>query len=317
MKFSFLEKSRFWILTATLVALGAVWFGAPGTVYRMFIATERQLAGLTPVAQTIGDERWVFLRSDPVEEPRPVLLLLHVFGADKDNFNRLARHLKDTAELVVPDLPGFGMSSSALDNRYTATAQAERVLAFMDQQGHQQFHVGGNSMGGYIALAMARLAPERIQSLWLLAPGGVITPPLSPFVQAIVDGEPNVLIPASEADFEYMLDFVFEVKPFLPGPVRSYLAENTVARQSRMETIFEGLKLSAPAETLAEGLAQPTLIVWGEQDRVLDPSGAVTLSRLLPQSRVNYLSGVGHLPQLEAPRQVADDYRQWLAATLR
>ena len=71
-----------------------------------------------------------------------------------------------------------------------------------------------------------------------------------------------------------------------------------------------------PAETLAEGLAQPTLIVWGEQDRVLDPSGAVTLSRLLPQSRVNYLSGVGHLPQLEAPRQVADDY-QWSACAPR
>ncbi len=316
MKFSFLEKSRFWILTAALAASAAVWFGAPGTVYRMFIATERQLAGLTPIAQTIGDERWVFLRSDAAEEPRPVLLLLHGFGADKDNFNRLARHLKDSAELVVPDLPGFGMSSSALDNSYTATAQARRVLAFMDRQGHQQFHVGGNSMGGYIALALARLAPERVQSLWLLAPGGVLSPPLSPFVQSVIDGEPNVLIPASEADFDSMMSFIFEKQPFLPGPVRSYLAENTVARKSRLEAIFDSLTLSSTAEALADGLELPTLIVWGEKDRVLDPSGAATLSRLMPRSRVSYLANVGHLPQIEAPREVAEFYLQWLPTTL-
>ncbi|MFK7957890.1 MAG: alpha/beta fold hydrolase [Lysobacterales bacterium] len=313
MTFSFLEKSKFWIIAALLAGTAAVWFGAPGTVYRMVIATERLLAGTSPQAETIGDERWAYLSSDDADNRRPVLLLLHGFGADKDNFNRVARHLKQDFTVVQPDLPGFGLSSSALDNRYTAIAQANRVLAFMDHHGYQQFHVGGNSMGGYVALALAALAPERVQSLWLLAPAGVNTPPLSPFVQSVLDEKPNVLIPGSAAEFDQMLDLVFSKRPFMPAPVVQYLGRSQALRKPRLEAIFADLKTSTPAEQLAPQVTAPTFIVWGADDEVLHPSGAETLGRLIANSQVRVLPGVGHLPQLEAPKQIVRDYLDWIA----
>ncbi len=314
MAFSFLEKSKFWIISALIAATAAVWFGAPGTVYRMTIAGERQLAGLSPSAALVGSERWVFLHSDEPGNDRPVLLLLHGFGADKDNFNRVARHLEQDFNVLQPDLPGFGMSSSALDNRYTATAQAERLLNFMTQQGHQQFHLGGNSMGGYVALAVAALAPERVQSLWLLAPAGVNTPPLSGFVESLLAGEPNVLLPANAAQFDHMLDLVFSKRPWIPGPVLRYLGDNQAARKPRLEAIFADLATSQPAEQLAPAVKAPTLIVWGENDQILHPSGAATLAALIAGSRAELLPGVGHLPQIEQPAAVANSYLDWLAS---
>ncbi|MEM9532850.1 MAG: alpha/beta fold hydrolase [Pseudomonadota bacterium] len=311
MTFSFLEKTKFWIGGAVLAALLATWFGAPGTVYALFLGAERQLAGLQQRSIELGAERWVYLDSEQSE--REVLLLLHGFGADKDNYNRLVRSLDDRFRVVVPDLLGFGASSSALDNRYSAEAQAARVLEFLDAVKIPRAHVGGNSMGGYIALALAQQAPERVTSLWLMAPGGVQTPPLSLYVESIVAGEANQLIPASEADFEAMLDLVFNQPPWLPGPVVGYLARQQVARQDRLTAIFDGMAYqSRPAEEIALGVTVPTLISWGAQDRVLHPAGGLTLEKVMPQAEYVVLDGIGHLPQIEAPQQMASDYLSWL-----
>jgi len=70
-------------------------------------------------------------------------------------------------------------------------------------------------------------------------------------------------------------------------------------------------------EQAVAGLAIPALIVWGDGDRVLHVSGADALHRALPRSRLVVMRGVGHLPMLEAPRQVAADYRAFRASLRR
>jgi pimeloyl-ACP methyl ester carboxylesterase len=61
-------------------------------------------------------------------------------------------------------------------------------------------------------------------------------------------------------------------------------------------------------EDKVAGLAVPTLIVWGEEDRALHRGGAEILHRLLPRSEVILMPGIGHLPMLEAPQRSAEDY---------
>ena len=56
------------------------------------------------------------------------------------------------------------------------------------------------------------------------------------------------------------------------------------------------------------GSTVPALIVWGEQDRAVDPSGAAILHQAMPRSEVVVMPGVGHLPMLEAPYRSAQDY---------
>ena len=110
-----------------------------------------------------------------------------------------------------------------------------------------------------------------------------------------------------------MLDMVFSKRPFMPGPVVQYLGQAQAMRKPRLEAIFADLKTSKSAEQLASQVAAPTLIVWGEDDQVLHPSGAATLSGLIGNAQVKVLPGVGHLPQLEKSASVVDEYLQWIA----
>ena len=75
-----------------------------------------------------------------------------------------------------------------------------------------------------------------------------------------------------------------------------------------MKIFGEVRNQSIPLEKRVAGLKTPTLIVWGDQDRVLHVSGAEILHKLLPNSQVVIMHGVGHVPMLEQPRQTAEDY---------
>ncbi len=61
-------------------------------------------------------------------------------------------------------------------------------------------------------------------------------------------------------------------------------------------------------ETQFNTINTPTLIIWGDEDQVLNPAGAAALQSLLPDSKVQMMADVGHLPMLEAPRRTARDY---------
>ena len=61
-------------------------------------------------------------------------------------------------------------------------------------------------------------------------------------------------------------------------------------------------------EQRVNGLATPSLIVWGDQDRLIDVATADILHKLLPKSQVIIMPGIGHVPMIERPRQTADDY---------
>ncbi|MDJ0653277.1 MAG: alpha/beta fold hydrolase [Xanthomonadales bacterium] len=295
------------LLLALVITLTLTWFFAPGPMYYAAVGLERQLAGLDSRTVRVQGTRWAYTDGGSGAP----LLLLHGFGADKDNWNRVARHLTDRYRVVAPDLPGFGDSDPAADG-YTIAAQAQRLFEFADAIGLRRFHLGGNSMGGYIALAMARRHPERVESVWLLAPAGVAAAPVSPFVETVLQGETNPLIPSSPEQFEQTLELVFEQRPFLPGPMIDYLAERQVARQELYQSIFQDVGFgSQPSETFAQGLTVPALIVWGERDRVLHPDGGPILAGLLASDTLILMPGIGHLPMVEDPLGTATDYIQW------
>ena len=291
--------------------LGAVlWWLAPGLVYRAAMAFERRAAGLELRTVTVQSRRWMLL-----EGGRPggeSLLLLHGFGADKDNWLRIARPLVEQFHITIPDLPGFGDSEPPADGDYAIEAQAARVGALLDALQLKTVTIAGSSMGGYIALALARQRPQQVKSLWLLAPGGLSAVPLSEMMEVIAAGGQNPLIPAGAAEFEQTLDFVFERRPFIPAPVRRYLAARQAAQRTHYEAIFADLRYrSPPAEELAAGLTQPALIIWGSEDRVLHPQGAEALAAIMPRAQSVIFPAIGHLPMIEAPELTAREFLSW------
>ncbi|MGD2019087.1 MAG: alpha/beta fold hydrolase, partial [Planctomycetota bacterium] len=100
------------------------------------------------------------------------LVLLHGSPGSADDFRDLGPLLARGRRLVVPDLPGFGVSPGDVPD-LSARAHAAYVRALLDELGVERCHVLGFSMGGAAALELAAAAPERVRSVTLLASIGV------------------------------------------------------------------------------------------------------------------------------------------------
>lgn len=236
------------------------------------------------------------------------LLLIHGFAGDKDNFSRIARFLTPHYHVIIPDLPGFGEASRDPNAHYGMADQVANICAFLDQLGLQSVHVGGNSMGGFIAAQLAATHPDRVSSLWLLDAAGTQAAHDSEILkQYLATGDVPLLV-RSEQDFNALMKAATFKTPFMPYSIKKTYARRAVADCLLHSKIMAQLTESPLLETQFSIIRTPALIVWGEEDQMLSPAGASALHALLPNSQVRMMSEVGHMPMLEAPRQVAMDY---------
>lgn len=306
------------LLIALLVLIGLLAGGlfawmqlAPEDAYQRLGALERGSAGLQPHTLQIPGFDIAYLQGGD----GPPLVLVHGFGADKDNFTRVARHLTPHYTVYAIDLPGFGESGKPMDARYGIREQTERLGQVLDALDLSSAHLGGSSMGGWIIAAFAVLYPQRADSLWLLAAAGTATADESEMRRIYRESGELKLVAETPEDFATIMDMVFARPPFIPGPIRTVLGQRAAANHALHRRIFETLNAEAFwLEPQLAGNPVPALIVWGDADRVLDVSGAAAFERLLPNGEVRILPGIGHLPMLEAPAVVARDYLDWRQA---
>ena len=282
----------------------------PATAARWGLALERWRSGLHLETATLPGFTMPYLEGGTGEP----LLLIHGFAGDKDNFTRMARFLTPHYRVICPDLPGFGDASRDPQVSYSMVAQAERLVALMDSLGLQRVHLGGNSMGGFIAAQLAALHPERVASLWLLDAAGTAAAHGSDiFMHYQTTGEMPLLV-RTEPDFARLIQATTHKAPFLPYSVKVTLARRAMADLALHRGILQQLAGAPLLEDQFSTLDTPALIVWGAEDRILNPAGAQALRALLPQSTVVLMPGIGHLPMLEAPRRTAQDYLQYRQA---
>ncbi|MEY4563000.1 MAG: hypothetical protein RLZZ618_2277 [Pseudomonadota bacterium] len=240
------------------------------------------------------------------------LVLLHGFGGNKDAFVRVAGHLTGTQRVISPDLPGFGESDHTLDD-YAPIAQAHRLHEFIQSLGLGPVDIGGNSMGGHIALTYASLYPQHVRHLWLLNAGGMWSAPKGEFQLHLEATGRNMLVARNAREYAEVLSFVMFAPPKIPRPVLRVLAKERMANQALEQRIFEQATADS-VEDRARGLPMPSLIVWGEKDRVFPASTGTLLHELLPNSQLIVMAGVGHVPMMESAERCAADYRAFTAS---
>jgi pimeloyl-ACP methyl ester carboxylesterase len=296
------------ILFVTLVlflglAVG-VYFFLPGLTLALAERAELRAAGLERAGLEIPGHHIVYLVGGTGEP----LVLLHGFGADKSNWVRVARYLTPRFRVIVPDLPGFGESTRDPNARYGVSDQVERVHAIVTTAGLGAIHIGGNSMGGAIAGVYAARYPQEVKSLWLLDPGWVTSAKRSELDERIARGDNPLLVNDTDG-FERLLDFVFVTRPPIPRPVERYIAERAVEFRPFNEKVGADLQ-AAPVvlENELKGLPTPTLILWGDRDRLVDVSGAAVLKSVMPNADVVVLRDVGHIPMVEKPEESANAF---------
>jgi pimeloyl-ACP methyl ester carboxylesterase len=250
----------------------------------------------------------------------PALVLLHGLSATHANWEYTIPAFADRWRVVAPDLPGHGRSAKP-DAPYSIDFYAGVIRSLGRVLGIDEAVVIGNSLGGQIAVELGLAYPVWTRALVLAAPAGRFGAGVQVMRWAIgAAARPAVLRLAlpwaltrcvhdpSSPVWEERRRILFErlIADDYPGFARAIT-------RSLVGSIAGG------RQPLAH-LTQPTLLVWGRNDRLVGVSGSRRLLRALPHARLAVLDRCGHLPMLEQPqhfnRAVADFLRTVEAAPL-
>lgn len=245
----------------------------------------------------------------------PAILMLHGFGASLHTWEDWARLLETDHRVIRFDLPGFGLTGPDPTGDYTDARSIAVLRALMDHLGLQRATLIGSSMGGRIAWAFAAAHPDRVAKLVLVAPDGFASPGIAygrrQEVPALMHLLPYTLphsmlranLAAAYADPARMSEATVQRSYDLmraPGVRRAIIA--------RMGQVV----LPEP-EPLLRRITAPTLLLWGEQDRMIPIANAQDYLAALPDARLVALPGIGHVPMEEAPAGTIAPLRDFLA----
>ncbi|MDO8268972.1 MAG: alpha/beta hydrolase [Moraxellaceae bacterium] len=287
---------------------------ADKSVFEDISLGQEAIAGLTRHESTIDGARIFYLDNDRKDAKRTILMV-HGFGDSGLSWTQFARLFRDNDyRIVIPDLPGFGRSDKTPGRDYSYEAQAKRLFALMQSIGVPKFHVVGNSMGGGVAAELAVQQPVAIQSLTLMDAAGIHYRPTE-LDRTLLSGR-NILVMKKPADFDAMITFASAQRPAMPRPVLDYLSERAVQDSALHERIFQDVLFEDINFLLPklDAIKAPTLVLWGEKDRVLHPDNAKVFSKYIKGSQVVILPGVGHIPMAEVPYESAAEVVKFIGA---
>ncbi|WP_449462028.1 alpha/beta hydrolase [Tardisphaera miroshnichenkoae] len=223
------------------------------------------------------------------EHEEKTWLLIHGLAGSSGNwlkFMELVEQRLGGIHLIAPDLLGHGASSSPMV-AYSASVEAEVLSEFMSSLGHDRFFAMGNSLGGWIAMALA--LKGRVGSLVLVDSGGMRLP-------AVPCLDPN-----DEDEARALLSRIFSIPQWRTQEVASRLMG---ARNRDMKNVIRSF-LSSQERFMSWGdisrINVPTLLVWGSDDRLIPVELGRLLSSRIRGSKMVVLNGLGHEPMLEDP----------------
>jgi pimeloyl-ACP methyl ester carboxylesterase len=243
----------------------------------------------------------------------PVILLLHGLGHSTHGWRKVIGPLAAAGYRVMAvDLPGFGYSDKP--GGYSVESYVDFVAAWLDLHCSERAVVVGNSMGGAIAAAFAGLRPERVSAAVLADPGGFgkeVTWLLRLASLRLVRFLPRRI---SRRQVRHGLRFVFANPKLIEDEEVDRiieLSELPGARESFLEIAQTaiGLRGVRPALQLGEvsaHISAPTLVIWGDRDRIIPPAHAKLANAAIPHAQVAIIENCGHCPQLEAPERFTE-----------
>jgi pimeloyl-ACP methyl ester carboxylesterase len=246
------------------------------------------------------------------EQRADALVLIHGFPMTRVIWDAQIKTLATRTRVLRPDLRGAG-TSSVPDGPYLMERLAADVAAILDSLGVERAAVVGHSMGGYVALAFARMFTERITRLALLASRlRADTPDEAAARYALAD---RIEREASvEPAIEAYLPKLFASETAHQDDVVARAA--AIARSNSpvgMAATLRGLAVRVSSEDIAEDLDIPVLVVAGGADRVVSLDEARSVAATFPHGELVVCARSGHLPMLEEPEYVAGVLDRWLS----
>ncbi|PRZ38557.1 pimeloyl-ACP methyl ester carboxylesterase [Antricoccus suffuscus] len=251
---------------------------------------------------------------------------VHGLGGSSTNFTEVATAMSGFMRGTSIDLPGYGVSDPAPGGDYSIDTQAAYVIASIEATGDGPVHLVGNSMGGLISVYVAARRPDLVRTLTLVSPA-------MPTYRYESGADPRMLllaIPGLGSILQRQLalgdphdrawmstQLCFEDPDRAPGFRVDQIASEVALRQRypwSMHAFTESLRAIAATVVrragrtpwrLAAQITAPTLVVWGDRDKLVPARLAERCARTVQDGRLLMLSGVGHTAQLEMPEEAA------------
>ena len=248
-------------------------------------------------------------------ETAPALILVHGFSHSLESWDAWAADLSADYRVVRMDLPGHGLTGPDPQARYSVPQTVEFVDGLMDALDIPDATLVGNSLGGLVSWRLAVTHPDRVNRLVLLAPGGYS-------INGVTEEPVDVPIPvrffltqAPEPVINAATQALFADPARMPegmsGRVHELMRGEGVGEA--MVERLEVFTLPEPSADLAR-IAVPTLIVWGEADRMVPPSHGPLMAATIPDARLVTYPDLGHVVHEEAPARTLADMREFLEA---
>lgn len=233
----------------------------------------------------------------------PVVVLLHGSGPGVSawtNWRRVIPALADGFRVIAPDMAGFGLTERKPETVYDIKHWVTHLIAILDSLGVARASLIGNSFGGSLALAAALRHPDRVDRLVLMG-----TPcdafAMTPGLRAGWDYTPSrEAMRAAMAHFPHdsaiITDDLVEDRyqtSLIPGAQEGL-------RQLLAKPALEGeTMLSGIPEAKVAGIAHPTLVLHGREDRVIPHAMGLKLARAIPDADLHLFGRCGHWVQAE------------------
>jgi len=227
------------------------------------------------------------------------LVLIHGYPLDHTIWNETLPLLEDTFDVILPDVRGFGHSTTIRDP-YFMDDMASDVASLLDHLNIDNAAVVGHSMGGYIALAFARNYPTRIRGL------GLISSQAAADNAERKDGRYATARQVAEKGVGVVTE-AMATKLSADPRVQAY-ARDTIEKQSVLG-IIGALKAMAEreeAESLLRLLNYTVLVVHGDADSLIPVERGREIKELVPHAQYVELPGAGHMPMMENPEGTAE-----------
>jgi 3-oxoadipate enol-lactonase len=241
------------------------------------------------------------------------IVLLAGFPLARDIWDTCAESLACRYRVVRPDLRGVG-ASSVPDGPYLMDMLAADVAAVLDALGIERATIVGHSVGGYVALAFARMFTERIARIALVCSRLAADAPEQAAARRQL---------ADRVELEQSIEPVIEAylpRLFAPQTLRERpeLLESArgIARQNDPRgaaALLRGMALRSASDDIAADLKMPMVMVAGAGDAVIPLGEAHAIATAFPRGRLWPCERSGHLPMLEEPAAVTEALGQLLS----
>jgi len=234
------------------------------------------------------------------------IILIHAFPTDQRLWEPTTKEIEDIFgdskifRVITIDLWGFGQSSSVNGQAVTMSDYANEVSQLLDHLKIKKMIVGGESMGGYIALAFLEKFPEKVDGLILSDTQSIAD---SPETKAKREATAvDVIEHGTENLFHEFISKAFSAD--VPEKTKMFL-KYILEKQDKMAiaSALRGMALRKDTSNLLATSSLPILIITGEKDMLISPQQSKNMHALAKNSKLISIPNAGHLSSLEQPKE--------------